>query len=272
MGERPSGPHRWAAWLTAMGRRRWVLAAILGVTALLAVTDIGAWAWGRLGRLVEPTQEGMAPGGAEEQELTALREQAIRLNAENVVLRTRLSEYLSIKGEGGVPPEQAVVVRARVIARTQRAGRRYCELDAGAIDGVAKGMPACSGWSLIGVVVGLQDGRCLVQEVRDVESRIPAMILDTKRKVAEGVLAGGGRTRRLALDFVEVQEGVEIQAGMQVVTAGADGRLPAGLVIGTVAEATRGGSGEHWRIAVEPVRTADNVESLLLIRFAGAPR
>ena len=145
-------------------------------------------------------------------EIDALREEVVRLNAENVVLRTRLSEYLSIKGEGGVPPEQVVVVRGRIVSRTQRAGRRFCELDVGAIDGVVKGLPACSGWSLMGVVVGVQAGRCLVQEVCDTESRITAAVMDgAKPEARRGiVLTGNGHPRQLVLDDVEVQEGVEI--------------------------------------------------------------
>ena len=260
------------AW--AMASRRVVLGVIGGATALLAATNVGAWVWAHTSRLLRPMQVGIAPLPPlpADQETTTLREQVIRLNAENVVLRTRLSEYLAIKGEGGVPPEQAVVVRARVISRTQRAGRRYCELDAGAIDGVTKGMPACSGWSLVGVVVGVQDGRCLVQEIADVESRIPAAILDGKRKIAEGAAVGTGRSRTLGIDYVEEQQGVEITPGMQVVTAGADGRLPAGLVLGTITSATRGGAGDHWQLAFAPVRTSDNVESLVLIRFAAPPR
>ncbi len=257
-----------------MPSRRVILVIVVGVTLLLATTHLGSWAWGKLARLVRPVQSGLAPhpGPADDEEIVTLREQVIRLNAENVVLRTRLSEYLSIKGEGGVPPDQVVVVRARVIARTQRAGRRYCELDAGAIDGVVKGLPACSGWSLVGVVAGVQDGRCLVQEISDVESRIPAAIIDGKQKVAEGVIAGTGKPRSLALDFVEDHEGLDITTGMQVVTAGADGRLPAGLVLGQITSATRAGTSGHWQIGVEPLRDTANVESLVLIKFAAATR
>ncbi len=251
--------------------RRWnLLAALAAVTALLAFTGVGGFAWRLTSRLLGPLQEGLAPRShhASDAETSALREEVIRLNAENVTLRTRLSEYLSIRGEGGVPPAQVVVVRGRIISRTQRANRRFCELDVGAIDGVAKGLPVCSGWSLLGVVVGVQEGRCLVQEVADAESRIPAAVMDGRQKLEEGVLSGLGHPRPLALDYLEVQDGVEIGPGMPVVTAGADGRLPAGLVLGTIETATRGGVGEHWHITVDPVRTTDNVESLLVIRFA----
>jgi cell shape-determining protein MreC len=251
-----------------MPSRRVVIGIMAGVTIAVAVTGLGRVAWNRIGKPLEPLQRGMAHARGGDDELVALREQVIRLNAENVVLRTRLSEYLSIKGEGGVPPEQAVVVRARVISRTHRAGRRYCELDAGAVDGVLKGMPVCSGWSLIGVVSGLQDGRCLVQEITDSESRIPAAIVDEQQKLAEGVLVGGGRAGQVSLDFVEHRERLSIAPGMHVVTAGADGRLPAGLVLGTITKAELATGADHWRIELTPVRDTGNVESLLLMRFS----
>ena len=257
-----------------MPSQRKILAILLAVTVLLGATNLGSWLWGRAGALLKPLQEGIAPhvGTLSSEEAATLREDVIRLNAENVVLRTRLDEYLSIKGEGGVPPQQVVVVRGRVISRTQRAGRRYCVLDVGAIDGVVKGMPACSGWSLIGVVQGVQGGRCLVREVGDAESHVPAALIDQVhgQKLAEGVLSGNGHPRLQALDFIEQQPGVEVQPGMQVVSAGADGQVPPGLVLGTVVTAIRGGAGEHWQISVQPVRTSDNLESLVMIRYAQA--
>ncbi|MBA3709085.1 MAG: rod shape-determining protein MreC [Planctomycetes bacterium] len=251
-----------------MPSRRNVIGIIVGVTGLLVVAGAGGMVWSRLGNAIEPLQRGLAPIPKEADGVTSLREQVIRLNAENVVLRTRLSEYLAIKGEGGIPPEQAVVVRARVIARTHRAGRRYCEVDAGAVDGVVKGMPVCSGWSLVGVVAGVQDGRCLVQEVTDSESRIPAAIVDDQQKLAEGVLVGSGRAGQVSLDFVEHREGLTISEGMRVVSAGADGRLPAGLVLGTITSAKLAPGADHWQISLTPLRDTGNVESLLLMRFS----
>ncbi len=99
-----------------------------------------------------------------------------------------------------------------------------------------------------------------MQEVADTESRIPAAVMGGRQKLEEGVLAGLGHPRPLTLDSVEVQDGVEIGPGMPVVTAGADGRLPAGLVLGTIETATRGGVGEHWHITIDPVRSTDNVD------------
>lgn len=248
------------------------LAVVLGAAAALGGAGITAWSWGRLDPLLLPLQRGLAPRGeVDETRLGAVeREQLIRLAAENVLLRTRLEEYQAIRGETGVPAERSVVARARVVARSQRAGRRYLELGAGAVDGVARGMAVASGWTLVGVVAGVQEGRCLVQQLTDRESRLPAAIVSSlaggPAVVAEGVLAGTGRRGELVMEQVEHQADLVLAPGMGVVTAGSDGRLPAGLVLGTVASADRT-TGDHWTITVTPARDPELAESLLLVRF-----
>lgn len=252
--------------------RNLVVAGSLAVVALgLAASGIGPWFWGKVAGGLAPVKRGLAGGEASGDELVALREQVIRLNAENVLLRTRLGEYAAIRGAGSVPLEQSVMVRARIVARTLREGRRYCEIDAGAVDGVTKGMAACLGWTLTGLVAGVQEGRALVQLVSDGESRIAAALIDGEKVVAEGVLRGTGHRAKLTLDYVEDRDGLAIVPGMQVVTAGSDGRLPPGLVLGLVVTAVRSSTADHWRVEVAPLREAESADSLLILRFADSP-
>ena len=248
----------------------------------IALAGTGVAAWSGMTRFpptgvagaVEPVQQVLVGGGGEDtpaQRLARLEDQLVHTNAENALLRTRLQDYLAIRGEGGIPPEQAVVVRARIVARTVRQGRRYCELDAGAVDGVLSGMAACLGWSLVGTVVGVQEGRSLVQLISDSESRIPASLLDGEAIIAEGVLSGSGRRALLLLDYIEERDGLQVVAGQRVVTAGSDGRFPPGLVLGTVTAASRSATADHWHVEVAPLREADSADSLLLLKFAPAP-
>jgi rod shape-determining protein MreC len=257
------------------GRRR----SLTIIGAALAVTGLATWSGftrvspTTLAAVSEPVER--AWSGSEEadplERLRQVQEQLVQANAENALLRTRLEDYLAIRGEGGIPPQQAVVVRARVIARTLRQGRRYCELDAGAVDGVTVGMAACLGWSLVGVVAGVQEGRSLVQQVSDSESRVPASLFDGKTLLAEGVLSGSGRRGLLLLDYIEDSDGLAVATGQQVVTAGSDGRFPPGLVLGTVTAATRSATADHWHVEVAPLREADTAQSLLIMRFEHAP-
>lgn len=252
-------------------RRTLIGLALLALTIGGIASGLVGKAWLRLDGAMRPWQRGLAPE-AEAAADMARQEQVLRLGAENAILRTRLADYEAIRGEGRVDLQQALVVRARIIGRTVRAGRRFVELDAGALDGVAKGLPVCQGWSLVGVVVGVEDGRCLVQQVTDNASRIPAAILDGKELLAEGVLTGTGRRGRLDLAFVEDRPGLAVVPGAAVVTVGADQRIPSGLVLGRVVTAERSTSADHWRIAVEPLRTADAAESLLILGFPRGAR
>ncbi len=65
--------------------------------------------------------------------------------------------------------------------------------------------------------------------------------------------------------------GAAVLAGQRVVTAGSDGRLPHGLVLGTVTAATRSPTAGHWHVEVAPLREADSADSLLMLKFASAP-
>lgn len=260
--------------MTWRWRLRMLLLLALG-TAVVTWSGLTRFPPTLVAATVEPIQRQLASGHSSPESptehLARVEDQLVRANAENALLRTRLQEYLSIRGEGGIPPEQAVVVRARIISRTLRQGRRYCELDAGAVDGVTTGMAACLGWSLVGTVVGVQEGRSLVQLVSDRESRIPATLLDGETILAEGVLTGSGRRGLLLLDYIEERDGLQVMVGQRVVTAGSDGHFPPGLVLGTVTAASRSATADHWHVEVTPVREADSADSLLMLKFEPRP-
>ena len=258
------------------GRLRWLMILLLALAGTAVATWSGVTRFPPpvVTGIVEPMQRNFATHHGSEgpaESLARLEDQLVRANAENALLRTRLQEYLSIRGEGGIPPEQAVVVRARIISRTLRQGRRYCEMDAGAVDGVVVGMAACLGWSLVGTVVGVQEGRSLVQLVTDTESRVPATLLSGETILAEGVLAGSGHRGRLLLDYIEERDGFQVMVGQRVVTAGSDGHFPPGLVLGTVTAASRSATADHWHVEVAPIREADSADSLLMLKFESRP-
>jgi cell shape-determining protein MreC len=246
--------------------------SIIGLSLATLVLALGGASWvvGGTAWLTTPWQRWWASGGPDS-ERDQLLQQVVRLNAENAMLRSRLDQYRRIAGEGNFPPIQVAVARGRIVGRTARAGRRYVELDAGAGDGVVRDLPACDGWALAGMVTGLTEGRGLVQEITDSESRIPAAIIAAGKVLAEGVLAGSGDPRECRLDFIEPRDDLRIEAGMQVVTAGSDGRLPPGMVLGGIVRAVRGIGAEHWRILVRPAAATATVESLLILRVPERP-
>ncbi len=120
--------------------RQLVLASVLAVIAAVGLASgLARRSWVVVAGWLEPWQRDLAggrdpePGKARYEQLI---EQVARLTTENVTLRRRLDEYRSIEGEGHVGTAQAVVARGSVVARTTRQGRRFCELDIGAVDGV----------------------------------------------------------------------------------------------------------------------------------------
>lgn len=201
-----------------------------------------------------------------EQQVQAMRDRFVQMSAENVALRNRLKEYEAIRGEGNVPPQRIAVARANIVARSARQGRRFCEADAGAIDGVEPGMPVLAGWTLVGFIASVQESRCLIQQLTDSESRVPAAVYNGQELLAEGVVAGSGKRAELALNYLEDRQGLEISPGMRVVSSGLD-ELPPGIGIGLVAAASRSPSSDHWSVQVMPARVMDGLDSVLIVRF-----
>lgn len=253
--------------MSAGARHLLIVTILLVLTATIVASGIGRALWSRISAPLTPWQRGLAvSGGPAPGRVGELEEELASLRAENAVLRTRLTDYEAIRGEGQVAPERVVVARGRIVERSARAGRRFCTLDVGAAAGVKVRMPVVVGWSLAGVVAGVNAGRCLVRGITDSESRIPAVIYDDRRLIAEGVLVGTGQHGRAMLDFVEDRPDVQITPGMTVLTSGLDGALPPGLVLGRISSAERPPSVDHWRIEVLPLRDAEASESLLVLQ------
>ena len=259
--------------MQAPPRHLTIALVLIAATGVLAWTGVGKRIWQWAGSPLLAWQRGLAARDEAPGDTVAIQanERLIRLNAENVILRRRLAEYQEVAGEGRVPPAQTVVARGQIVARTLRQGRRYCELDIGAVDGVEVDMAATLGWSLVGMVVGRGPGRCLVREITDSESRIPAALYDDKELLAEGVLRGTGAAGEAVLEFVEDRPGLQIEPGQRVVTVGFDRGAPAGLALGSVVSAMRSGPSDHWLITVKPLRSAATSDSLLILRLADAP-
>lgn len=251
--------------------RRWLVISGFAAATLVLALGGSAALWGRPGWLLTPWQRLLAPSADRHEALRELQQQLDHLSAENALLRQRLGQYAAITGEGGFPPERVVVARGRVVGRTVRSGRRFLDLDVGTDHGVLRDQPVADGWSLVGLVAGVREGRCLVQELTDGEARLPAAILGPAGVLAEGVLAGDGDPGVARLDFVEPREGLRIDVGMAVVTAGSDGRLPPGLVIGRIDQAVRGTGAEHWKLRVRLAGDPSATGSLLILRVPERP-
>ncbi len=241
----------------------WLAAAALG--AVLAAAGVDRWLSVALTPATGPAGAVWEPAPADPERL-ALREQVARLTAENAVLRQQVEDARTLVGRPGMTDPGHPVVQARVIARPIRTGRRYIEIDAGAVDGVREGMAVCLGWSLVGRVAGLLDGRALVQCVTDSEFRLPVRLEVGEGGFIDGVWAGTGARDRAEIRWIEGED-LTILTGAPVVAAGGDG-IPAGIVLGTVVAAERPdrarGHG-HWNVTAAPLRDGPGADTVLLM-------
>ena len=223
-----------------------LIALIPAVRGLWVMTDQPVAAW---------RSQLIAESGSVENALAEAAEEIARLRTQHAEAVRRLAEFEEILNESNLDPEQVVLTRATVVARSTGPGAQVLEINRGAVDRVRKHMAITVGWSLIGVVIGEQAGRSLVRLLTDAQSRIPAKIIGPDGAVlGRGVCAGTGDLRQLDLRMVEDQPGLIVEAGQYVVSAGGPGVVPPDLILGVIEQARREEASDHWAIDVEPLR------------------
>ncbi|MBT3931055.1 MAG: rod shape-determining protein MreC [Rhodospirillaceae bacterium] len=207
-------------------------------------------------RTTEAVIEELRDLGRLHAENARLREQNERLLRWQTVARQLEAENRDLRGllnfKSGRVPNQITV---RVIADSGGAFVRSVLVDAGARDGVEKGLAAVIGLGLVGRVIEVGNRSARILLVTDLNSRIPVMLAGSGQR---SVLAGDNSDRPRLL---YMPGDLEISAGERVVTSGHGGVFPPGLPVGTVA---RVGSGE---IRVEPLIGWSELNIVRLIDF-----
>ncbi len=249
-------------------------------TVVISMAGVLRWALSPVLTAARPWQAQVSTAAADDDDmLIDLRERLAATNARAALLAERVREYEEIADRLGGDDERDVaqrladriLTRARIIARSDRPSRHFCEIDAGAVDGVRHGLAVISGWSLIGVVVGERSGTAVVRQIGDRDSRVPASLIvldDQGQAIGEvlGVCAGIGERSRFELRFIEDRPGLEVVPGWEVVTAPGHAEVPAGLVLGQVEEAHRQEHDDHWLILVRPLRDPERIRTVLVLR------
>ena len=146
--------------------------------------------------------------------------EAARLGVENRALRRMLAV------PAAEPP--ASLLTARVVGDSGGAFVQALLLDAGAEQGVVKGMPVTTPDGLVGRVidVGRRSARALL--ITDFNSRIPVVVESS----GDQALLDGDNSPLPLLRFVPLNPG--FSPGDRVMTSGRGGLLPAGLPIGRI--------------------------------------
>lgn len=183
---------------------------------------------------------------AENARLLQWKQAALRLEAENISLRSLLK---------ATPEPSSSFITARVIAAPGSSFLRTLVVTAGRRDGVRKGQAAIAGSGLVGRVVEVGEWSARVLLLTDINTRIP-VVLERSRQRA--VMAGDNsdQTRLLYLP-----PEAPVQVGERVVTSGHGGQLPPGLPVGVVSSAGERG------VRVQPNVDLSRVEHLRLVEF-----
>jgi rod shape-determining protein MreC len=145
---------------------------------------------------------------------------------------TQLRILSSLLDYARTAPEHEYVA-ANVIGRDTSPFRSFIFLDIGSDAGVRRDMPVVTNQGLVGLVVELNCCASKVRLITDPDSAINARLqLSRDEGVVVGRQGGG-----LELQYLSQQ--AELNPGDVVLTSGLSGRVPAGLVLGTISAVQR---------------------------------
>ena len=153
------------------------------------------------------------------QQMRAWREAAIQLEQENA----RLLDLNRVQ-----PDPSLTWISGIVLADSGSPFRRSVLLNVGGRDGVEDGWAAMDGLGWVGRIAGLGERTARVLLLTDSNSRVPVLIQPSGQQA----LLTGDNSAAPRIDFIETPE--DIAAGDRIVTSGADGLYPAGLLVGQV--------------------------------------
>jgi len=150
---------------------------------------------------------------------------ARRLEAENKALRA-LTNF--------VPEPNVAFITARVIADAGGAFVRSAMINAGAHQGVRRGLAAVTGDGLVGGVVEVGERHARILLITDLNSQIPVAVERTR----DPAVLAGDNTRLPRL--VYLPQNAQVLPGDRIVTSGHGGVFPPGLPIGVVTSIDEG--------------------------------
>jgi rod shape-determining protein MreC len=175
--------------------------------------------------------------------------EAATLRAENAVLQAQVAELQnrivgyqedeadlrilsSLLDYARTAPEHEYVA-ANVIGRDTSPFLSYIFLDIGSDGGVRRDMPVVTNQGLVGQVVELNCCAAKVRLITDPSSAVNARLQASRD---EGVVVGrqGG-----GLELQYLSQQAELNPGDVVLTSGLSGRVPAGIVLGTISAVQR---------------------------------
>lgn len=214
---------------------------------LVEPIDASRRAAARVGELFALDQEN-ARLRDQNRRLLEWQDAARQLALENAALRQLLNL------EAGVAPPTAVA--ARVVADAGGPFVHTVLVNAGADQGVVKGMAAVNERGLVGRVIEVGRLSARVLLLTDLNSRVPVMVEPSR----DQAILAGDNSREPGLVFLPLAPRMAV--GQRVVTSGRGGVLPPGLTVGRISAI------DDHKVAVAPAVDWDRLEYLRLLEYS----
>ncbi len=156
-------------------------------------------------------------------------------------------------------------IAARVIARDTPNGAMVT-IDRGSDDGIALGSAVIIGDGILfGTIAELQTNSSSIRLTENSESSIPGTIQGTQNTLG---LVNGQEGALLTMDYIPQDSTLAENA--IVVTSGLGGRIPQGIVIGTVTAVIREASAPFIRASITPVHDPREWTSVMVLPYPEA--
>lgn len=182
------------------------------------------------------------------QKMRAWKEAAVQLEQENA----RLLDLNNVQLD-----PRLTYITGVVMADSGSAFRQSVLINVGHRDGIKDGWAAMDGLGLVGRISGVGRNTSRVVLLTDTSSRIPVTIQPS----GQSALLIGDNSAAPPIDFIENAD--QIRPGDRVMTSGDGGVLPAGLLIGQLAE------DPHGRLRVRLAADYERLEFLRVLRYQG---
>jgi rod shape-determining protein MreC len=190
------------------------------------------------------------------QENQRLKEENQRLLHWQHAARTLQSENQRLKKLLNLAPDPpASFVSAKVIANAGGSYVRSVLINAGAVDGIARGQAGLAGEGLAGRVAEIGERTARILLLTDLNSRVPVLLVGSRERA---VLAGDNSERPRLL---YLPPRTEVEVGERVVTSGHGGIFPPNLPVGIVAAV------EDGIVRIEPYVELSRLDYLRIVDY-----
>lgn len=190
-------------------------------------------------------------------ENVALKEQLASLLLENSKLRTKLFQTQAlVEQQEALNPVNFKTISASPIGLT-----RYLLIDKGSDDGIKIDQSVVFKDSLLGLIKEVSPKKSSIMLLFDPDSKIASVVTGPNSK-AQGVLIGQFGSQ-LLLDKVLHQESLQI--GDIVYSQGSQGKLPRGLILGTITEVLEKDNEVFKQAKVKPIFEVSTLDTVFVI-------